>query len=247
MSLQNISDQLLHELGRKIVHGELQPGQSLPKVEDLSKMKGVSRTVVREVLKSLAARRLIESTTKIGTLVCPRSKWQWWDPDVLAWAAEMENNQEFLARLTEVRLAVEPAAMELAAKNATDEDIRNIQRCYEQLQASIEDEENWVKADYDFHHSLIQASNNELIISLIQTLRFALEKSRHTTYHVIKQHTVEPFHRPDEEILERHKAVMLAVCERDAGLARQKMYELLTRVSQLIEKKQASNVQKQNG
>lgn len=234
MSLQNLSDQLLHELGRQIVHGVLKPGQSLPKVEDLSNMKGVSRTVVREVLKSLAARRLVESTTKIGTKVCPRSNWQWWDPDVLTWASEMEDNREFLTNLTEVRLALEPAAMELAARNATEKDIRNIQECYERLQASLDHEEQWVKADYDFHYSLIQASNNELIISLLQTLRHALEKSRHTTYHAIKKSPAEPFQGPNEEILDRHKAVMQAICDKNGALARQKMYELLTRVSQLI-------------
>lgn len=240
MSLQNISDQLLHELGRKIVHGELQPGQSLPKVEDYSEMKGVSRTVVREVLKSLSARRLIESTTKIGTMVTPRSNWQWWDPDVLTWASEMNDKGEFLTRLTEVRLAIEPAAMELAAKNVTDEDIQNIQTCYDQLEGSVDNEEKWVMADYNFHHSLIQASHNELLISLIQTLRLALERSRHTTFHAIQQNPAEPFQGPDEEILERHKAVMLAVCERNGELARQKMYELLTRVSQLIRAKDRS-------
>ncbi|GGG11363.1 FadR/GntR family transcriptional regulator [Paenibacillus abyssi] len=237
MSLQNISDQLLHELGRQIVHGELQPGQSLPKVEDLSLMKGVSRTVVREVLKSLSARRLIESTTKIGTLVCPRSKWQWWDPDVLMWASEMENNHEFLIRLTEVRLAVEPAAMEMAANNATNEDIEHIKKCFIHLSESVNDEEKWVEADYHFHNSLIQASNNELIISLIQTLRLALERSRHKTFHAIKQHPAEPFMAPDEEILERHRAVMQAVCGRKGPLARQKMHDLLNRVSQLIHDK----------
>jgi DNA-binding FadR family transcriptional regulator len=131
-------------------------------------------------------------------------------------------------------LALEPAAIELAAKNATEEDIRHIQACYDQLQASVDHEDRWVKADYDFHYSLIQASNNELMISLIQTLRLALERSRHKTFHVIKQHPAEPFQEPNEEILDRHKAVMLAVCERNGALARQKMYELLTRVSQLI-------------
>lgn len=244
MSLQNLSDQLLHELGRQIVHGVLQPGQSLPKVEDLSAMKGVSRTVVREVLKSLAARRLIESTTKIGTRVCPRSNWQWWDRDVLTWASEVKDNHAFLTNLTEVRLALEPAAMELAARNATEQDIQHIQECFERLQASLDDEEEWVKADYDFHLSLIQASNNELIISLLQTLRLALERSRHTTFHAIRQSPAEPFPGPNEEILDRHRAVMQAICDKDGALARQKMYELLTRVSQLITTNQQGKTKK---
>lgn len=224
MSLRNLSEQLLHDIGRQIVHGEILPGQSLPKVETLSEMKGVSRTVVREVFRGLTARRLIESTTRIGTLVCPRTNWQWWDPDVLTWASESKDNREFLYRLTEVRLAIEPAAMELAANNASEQNIIHIQERFRMLEASLGDEEEWVKADYEFHYSLIVAANNELILSLVQTLRHALDKSRHTTYQSIN----------DDEVLERHKSVMEAVCSRNGTMARQKMHELLTRVSQLM-------------
>src|SRR5690625_1454309 len=146
MSFKSLSDQLLHELGRKIVQAEIKPGEHLPKVETLSEMKGVSRTVVREVFKGLAARRLIQSYTKIGTVVQPRSRWQWWDPDVLAWASEVEDNHSFLLQLTEVRLAIEPAAVELAAQNATEKDIKEIQRRFIEFKESFGDDKKWIDA-----------------------------------------------------------------------------------------------------
>lgn len=235
MALQNMSDQLMHELGRKIVHGEILPNGVLPKVEVLSEMKGVSRTVVREALKGLTARRLVESTTKVGTVVCPRSSWQWWDPDVLTWACEAKDNQQFLHQLTEIRLAIEPAAVELAAKNATEHDIEVMQERYKELERSIGDDSEWVKADYEFHQSILAASHNELMLSLAQTLRLALERSRQTTIELIRQHPSPSYNQPQEEVLARHKAVMEAVCNRDGATARQKIQELLNRVAELID------------
>lgn len=232
---KNLCDQLLHELGRQIVHGQLSPGSVLPKVEDLSEIMGVSRTVVREALKGLSARRLVESTAKVGTVVCPRSFWQWWDPDVLAWASEAEDKHQFLSKLTEVRLAIEPSAVELAAKNAAEQDLRRIQACYHQLELAIGNESEWVKADHDFHKSILAASHNELMQSLVQTLHLALERSRQTTIHLIKKHPAPPYRAFSEEVLARHKAIMEAICERDGKKARQKMEELLLRVAELLE------------
>lgn len=230
----NLSDQLLQELGRQIIQGQLLPGSLLPKVEVLSEMKGVSRTVVRETLKGLSARRLVESTTRVGTVVCPRSDWQWWDPDVLTWATETEDSHLFLQKLTEIRLAVEPSAVELAAKNATEQDLLTIQECYRQLERTIDNELEWAKADEDFHKSILAASNNELMHSLIQTLHLALERSRLTTIHLLKEHPEPSYRDTADEVLARHKAITEAICSRDGKKARSKMEELLHRVVEVL-------------
>ncbi|WP_163972180.1 FadR/GntR family transcriptional regulator [Oceanobacillus halotolerans] len=225
MAPRNLSEQLLHDLGEKIIEGKLKPGHVLPKVEDISEENGVSRTVVREALKGLAARRLVESSTKVGTVVRERSDWQWWDPDVIAWASQSNNSKHVLLQLTEVRMAIEPAAVELAAKKATEVDLNRIKECYKKLETSLGNEEEWAKADTEFHHSILAASHNELMISLIKILQGGLLHSRIQTIQSIDQ----------EEVLKRHKELMEAVCSRNGKLAREKMYELLTRVGQVIE------------
>lgn len=232
MSFKGLSDQVLHELGRRIVQGEIKPGEHLPKVETLSEMKGVSRTVVREVFKGLAARRLIQSYTKIGTVVQPRSRWQWWDPDVLAWASEVEDNHSFLLQLTEVRLAIEPAAVELAAQNATEKDIKEIQRRFIEFKESFGDDKKWIDADHEFHNSILAASHNELMFSLVNTLRKALDKSRNTTIQAIQR--AVPSETAFQEVVRRHQDIMEAVCNGDGAAARERMKDLLERVSQLI-------------
>ncbi len=235
MAPRNLSEQILHDLGKDIVQGQLQPGDILPKVEDISEIKGVSRTVVREALKGLAARRLVESSTKIGTVVKERADWQWWDQDVLSWAAQSKVSRDILLQLTEVRLAIEPAAVQLAASKATDEDIKLIRECYKNLEASIGNEEEWVAADYEFHKSILIASHNELMLSLIKTLHDALLRSRQTSMKSLKQKKEDPIVEVHEEVIGRHKSLMEAVCTRNGALAFLIMQDLLNRVVHLIE------------
>ncbi|WP_444684710.1 FadR/GntR family transcriptional regulator [Alkalicoccus luteus] len=232
---KNLSEQLLHELGSSIVQGKRQPGELLPKVETLSEMKGVSRTVVREAMKGLSARRLIESSTRTGTVVRPREAWLWWDPDIISWAAAAEENQSFLMQLTEVRLAMEPAAVKLAAKNADEEDIAAIRHRYDLLEKSVNSEDEWVAADAAFHEAILHASHNELMQSLIQTLQEGLYQSRHTTMRIL-QRAGDSSRRM---ALDLHRDVMTAVIEGKEDEARMRMETLLHTVSRLLKEYEA--------
>ncbi len=241
MGPKNLSEQLLHDIGVDIVQGNILPGEILPKVETLSEMKGVSRTVVREALKGLTARRLVESSTRVGTVVREKNDWLWWDPDIISWASLADSSKKFLLQLSEVRLAIEPAAVRLAARNATDEDITLIRNSYEKLENSLDDEEEWAKADFEFHNSILLASRNVLMISLVQTLHNGLVQSRQTTIKVLKKYQEQNNPWKTENALLMHKAVMEAICARDEGLAYEKMLGLLLSVVQLIEDFEANN------
>ena len=80
---------------------------------------GVSRTVVREAVKSLVAKGLLVTGPKLGTRVLPEEHWNWFDPDVVAWQSKAGLTREFLRDLQELRRVVEPAAVRLAADRAT--------------------------------------------------------------------------------------------------------------------------------
>ncbi|MBU8919182.1 FadR/GntR family transcriptional regulator [Neobacillus sp. 114] len=234
--MKNRSDQLVHELGKKIVTGEFAQSEILPKVEDISERYEVSRTVVREAFKGLSTLGLVRSNQKAGTIVLPRSDWQWWNLDVLTWVVEDENNTDFLVHLTEVRLGLEPTAAALAAKRATDQDMMKITDAFERLEQSIGDEKAWASADYDFHERILQASYNDLIINTVKTLRKALVKSREKTIQAAKDFPESPYDTPTKEVLDRHRAIYDAVIARDEELARQKMTELILRVKSILEK-----------
>ncbi|WP_164985333.1 FadR/GntR family transcriptional regulator [Ammoniphilus sp. CFH 90114] len=221
MAIYNLTDQLIHELGKQIINGDLKPGDTLPKVEALSEIHGVSRTVVREAYKALATRRLVKSVPKLGTIVCPRSEWQWWDADVLTWASNEGLNRNFLLKLNEIGLAVEPVAAKLAAKHATEEDIKHMTYCYNQLEKSLGDKEAWAETDYYFHKSIYDASNNELLVNMMQMLFKAQLEYRYMTISSMNN-------MPDttERYLKLHKDVLIAISSKDERTAYQKMYEL---------------------
>lgn len=234
--MKNRSEQLVHELGRKIVTQEIKPGEILPKVEDLCEISGVSRTVVREAYKGLATLGLVRSNQRSGTAVLPRSAWQWWNADILQWLLEDPNNRDFLLHITEVRLGLEPVAAGLAAQRATDEDIDKIKASFKELEKSVDNVEAWAKADYDFHQSILKASQNDLIIGTVERLHKALVLSREQTLPIMKDFPEPLYDSPTIEVLERHRAIYDAIMARNEELAHQKTLELILRVKRLLDK-----------
>ncbi len=238
MAMHNLSEQLVHNLGKQIIREDIPSGEVLPKVEVMSEQYGVSRTVVREALKGLAARRLVKSVPKSGTVICAREDWQWWDPEVLSWACEGIPDYNFLQQLTEMRLAIEPTTAELAAKNATREDINHITTCFQKLElaAISNNESEWATADYDFHESIMAASYNELLINLGKLLRNALLQSRHRTMKVYINDDERELPTSKEQALLLHKNVYMAICKGNRIEARETMYDLIVNVNKILEK-----------
>ena len=157
---------LVHDVGLRIVRGELEPGDPLPAEDQLSGELAVSRTVLREAIKVLAAKRLVESRPKTGTRVLPRREWNLLDPDVLAWQLEAGPDRRFLEDMLELRALIEPAAVRLAAVRATEGEISVLEAtCEEMLQAG-DDLDAWIGPDLRFHSVLLQASHNELLEQL---------------------------------------------------------------------------------
>src|SRR5207247_9937865 len=101
---------VVHDIGLRIVRGELEADDPLPTEDELSGELSVSRTVLREAIKVLAAKRLVESRPKTGTRVQQRSEWNLLDPDVLAWQLAAGPGRRFLEDTLEARRLIGPAA-----------------------------------------------------------------------------------------------------------------------------------------
>jgi DNA-binding FadR family transcriptional regulator len=123
----------------------------------------VSRTVVREAIKVLAAKGLVESRPKVGTRVRPRRDWNLLDPDVLAWQIEAGPDALFLEQALELRRMMEPAAARLAAERATDAEIAALYEAYEEMAAAGDDLDAFMGPDLRFHSLLLEACGNELL------------------------------------------------------------------------------------
>jgi DNA-binding FadR family transcriptional regulator len=165
---------VVQSLGLAIVSGKEAEGAVLPGDADLIARYGVSRTVVREALKTLAAKGLVQAKTRIGTSVRERAAWNLFDPDVLIWHAETGFDGDFLRSLGEVRLAMEPEAAALAAARRTPEDMERIRRWADRMGADGISQEDFVNADLGFHLAVSQAAGNPFLVSLATLIEVAL-------------------------------------------------------------------------
>ncbi len=234
----NLREQVLNDIGKQIIGGNLKPGDVLPKEDSLSQTYEVSRTVIREAIKGLAARGLVESRPKVGTIVRPRDEWRLLDPEVLEWCAATKPQNEFLLNVAEVRLVIEPATAALAARHATPEDLDLIFAACENLETAVGDESAWADADLQFHASISAACHNELLDYIVTALRKPLHSKRRINVPLVTLLNAEdvapPYVSATDEVLSRHRAVYDAIYARDEVGARQAAFELLSRVTQLM-------------
>jgi len=145
----------------------------LPNEEQLCIQLGVSRSILRESLKVLADKGMLEVRPRSGMRSRPRDQWNLLDPDILAWSAEVNCDVNFLRDLCEVRLAIEPTAAGFAAIRATEEDIKSIEECLAQREAVIAaaDYESLVNLDLQFHAAVVLASHNPIFRHLSNSIR----------------------------------------------------------------------------
>lgn len=162
---RNLFGQVLDGLGSRIVRGELQPGQTLPETE-LCRELGASRTVVREALKSLSAKGLVDTRTRTGTRVLEATHWNLLDLDVLGWRYAAMPRMQFFRELFELRRMIEPNAAALAAERATAPDIKAIADAYADMQKAPRESQSAIDADLSFHRAVLTAAHNELLTQM---------------------------------------------------------------------------------
>jgi DNA-binding FadR family transcriptional regulator len=166
--------QVVDELGRAIIAGEYPVGATLPGDLELAQRFRVSRTVLREAMKTLAAKGLIVPRARIGTKVTPKTQWNLFDSDVLTWHFHRGMDQEFLDHLSQIRLAFEPFAAGLAAENATREDIAELYKLVEEMGAPGHTPETLAIADLKFHLCIAEASRNPFMRTVGNLIEAAL-------------------------------------------------------------------------
>ena len=137
----------------------------------LSERFGVSRTVVREAIKVLASKGLVETRPKVGTQVRPRRSWNLLDSDVLAWRYEVGPDEGFLDDISEVRSIIEPPAAAFTAERATVDEVDGILAwCSRMEAAAAEDGDDYIDADMAFHTAILDACHNDLLAQLLTAL-----------------------------------------------------------------------------
>lgn len=198
------------QLGLAIVRGDFRPRESLPPELQLCEMLGVSRTAMREAIRGLVAKGLIESRPKRGTQVRDPEFWNHLDPDVLRWRVETTDTDTYLKKMFQLRRATEPAAAALAAMEAQPADHAILTANFQAMVDAGADNVRWVEADLAFHKSIYLATHNEFFWPIGLLFSFGLRQ--------MFELAAQGQHRP-RAIIE-HGDLLRAIVDRKPDLAR---------------------------
>ena len=160
------TDRLTRLFGKQIAQGEFAPGSALPSESELCERFETSRNVMREVIKVLATKRLIDAQRHRGLFVMPAEQWNYLDADVLDWVLEEGTNPSLVRSLIDVRSLIEPTISRWAAERATAVDLVEIAANFNQMAANLKNLPVFHEADILFHHAVLVASHNVVIQQL---------------------------------------------------------------------------------
>jgi DNA-binding FadR family transcriptional regulator len=160
---RNYHSYVITEVGLGIASGRFPVGTILANDAEMMDAYGVSRTVLREALKTLEAKGLVEARAKVGTRVLPRNRWNLYDRQVLAWMLEAGPDAGFLASFVELRETIEMQIATLATERRSAEQLRLLVYWQNQRSATAHLGEPFALAEFEFHRTLCEASQNPFL------------------------------------------------------------------------------------
>ncbi|MEU9592960.1 FCD domain-containing protein [Streptomyces sp. NPDC048193] len=217
-STRGVHGQVVQALGARIVGGAVPEGTTLD-VRALGEELDVSLTVMRESLKVLAGKGLVDARQKRGTFVRERQHWNLLDADVIRWRVEGGAGEDLMRDLADVRSIIEPAAAHRAALHRTDADLEALEAALDLMGRARTDSSDAAEADAAFHRSLLTATGNEMLARMDMLLEPGL-RERDRLVHA---------HASVDDPVPSHRAVLDAVRDGDAARAELAMLDLLAK------------------
>ncbi|GEM77776.1 FadR/GntR family transcriptional regulator [Vibrio superstes] len=167
-SKRSLHVQVAREIARGILSGELAQGSILPGEMTLCEQFGISRTALREAVKLLTSKGLLESRPKVGTKVVDRAYWNFLDPQLIEWMDGLADVDQFCMQFLGLRRAIEPEACALAAQFATAEQRIELSETFQEMvDVASEAElniERWTDVDTRFHSLIFNSTGNDFYL-----------------------------------------------------------------------------------
>lgn len=174
---RNFHSYVINEVGRAIVAGEMPVGSSLPGDTEMMARFDVSRTVLREALKTLEAKGLVEARAKVGTRVLPQSRWNLFDRQVLSWKLESGPSPAFLKSFQIVWQGLGTEAARLAATHREAEHMRLLHYWLNQRAVMTHQPEPFAMAEFEIHRVVAEASGNPFLRAASAVCEFGVAVS----------------------------------------------------------------------
>lgn len=212
---RSLAQQLVLDLTQQIHGGELRPGEKLPTESEIVRVRGVSRTVVREAISRLQASGLVETRHGIGTFVLEPPEGSSLGID----AATLVTVRDIVAVL-ELRISLETEAAALAAMRRTDADLQRIREALLAFDAAIEADEQCVSADIAFHLAIGEATHNRYFVDfMLQLGKTIIPRARLNASQLLDGNRVEYLRRVNRE----HEDIYNGIRRSDPEAARAAM------------------------
>jgi len=227
-------DLVTQGIGQSIMQGRFPIGSILPGDAELMEHFGVSRTALREAMKTLAAKGLIESKTKVGTKVLDRQNWNMFDADILGWHLELGVDAQFLGWLFEIRQTLEPLACAAAALRWKSAQLESMNQALQSMYQCEKNRQGFTKADLAFHQAVLEASGNPFLQSIGSVIGAALATSFTISSPVSSD---AQFKR----VMRQHQDVFEAIKARDSQGASDAMSMLIVQAAERVQIKLAES------
>lgn len=211
---RGVHGQTVETLASRILSSKYPEGSTLD-LPTLREELDVSLTALREALKVLTAKGMIDARQKRGTFVQPRTSWNMLDADVMRWHTSASNDPGLFDQLTEVRAVVEPAAARMAAERATESDLTELTGALSAMTEAA-DVDAAVAADIAFHRCLLLATHNDFLAQIAQIITIGLAARDKFVHHT----------NPSDPV-PSHQAVLDAVIAHDPVAAERAMRALV--------------------
>jgi GntR family transcriptional repressor for pyruvate dehydrogenase complex len=215
---------VVRQIQRLIADGALRPGDMLPPERELAERFGVSRSSLRDAIRSLELAGLLVPKQGEGTLVADVS------PDALIApiASVLVRKRELISELLDVRKMLEPALAARAARNATPEDVARLEEILKRQREKALRGESWVEEDSEFHYAIARAARNSVVLKVLDVLMDLLRETRARTLQVDGRL---------QRSLAGHRRVLEAIRRRDAAAAERAVKQHIEEIESIVLKK----------
>lgn len=223
----NFTRHIVRTLGKSIALGEYQAGMSLKAEADLCQDFDASRTVLREAVKMLTAKGMLDARPRRGTIVLPESEWNLSDPDILNWLLDRKGSLSIISEFIEMRIAIEPAACVLAANNLNQDTRDKLSNAYRRMVNASNGEDDQLESDISFHLCILEATGNRFFWNMRHTIEVALRFSIRITNRSKGAYV---------KVVENHEKILNMILNNNAQGAENEMRTLLIEAKMLLNK-----------